>query len=420
MNINLDDPEVKKVVLSRLKLINIMPFLGKLASTMRFYIIDDDNDVPSGTIGDLLPKTGYTDGRNIYYYRSFLKNIDAEQIVFLTAHEIMHMVYDHLSRLNGRDPIYWNMACDYVINDLLVKNKIGKFIEGALLDKNNIYTSDKTADEVYELLIKNQEKQENTIDIHLDLSGNQSSSNSSKDGTNISVKVKVYGNKELTKEDLEKIKNELKEKIITIYNQEKDNQSSLPGMVALGIDRIIDAIEHPKINWKNLLREFITSYMPYDISYHVISRKSFFSDFMFPGIVTNEKVEVWVAVDTSGSIDNKQLSEVKAELKSISDTFEFCEMNVLCFDTDVYNVISFDEFSTKDDILRYNFKGGGGTSLNKVFDYFKKNDITPKKLIVFTDGYIDGWGDPNYCDTIFIINKGGNKNVPYGVAIDYD
>lgn len=420
MHINLDDPEIKKVVLARLKLINTMPFLGKLASTMRFYIIDDDNDVPSGTIGELLPKTGYTDGRNIYYYRSFLKQIDAEQVVFLTAHEIMHMIYDHLSRLNGRDPIYWNMACDYVINDLLVKNKIGKFIENGLLDSHN-YGSDKTADEVYEILLKNKEKQSITLDIHLDLSGNQNSpSSNSRSGNNPSIKVKVYGGKELTREELEKIKNELKEKIITIYNQEKDNPGSLPGLVALGIDRVVDLIEHPKISWKNLLREFITSYMPYDTAYHVLSRKSFFSDFIFPGIVNNEKIQIWVAVDTSGSISNKQLSEVKTELESIADTFDSCEMNVLCFDTDVYNVFSFDEFSTKENILKYKFVGGGGTSLNKVFDYFKNNDINPKKLIVFTDGYIDGWGDPNYCDTLFIISKGGNKNVPYGLAVEYD
>lgn len=418
--LNLNDPEVKKIVLARLKLLNQMPFLGKLASTMRFFIIDDDDDVPEGVVGvdeNLgIPRTGYTDGRNIYYYRSFVKKLEPEEVVFLTAHEVMHIIKDHLSRVDKRDPVYWNMACDYVINAILSEHNIGKVIKSALLDKKK-YGSDKTADEVYELLMKNNEQKSVTLDIHLDLSGENKSSDGSGGGT--TIKVKVHGGKELTKEELDRIKQELKEKIVSIYNQEKDNPLSQPGIKALGLDRLVDEISNPKINWRNLLREFITSYMPHDTGYHVLSRKSFFSDFMFPGIINNEKVEVWVAIDTSGSITKEQLVDVRTELKNIVDTFDSFEMNILCFDVDVYNVQKFDEFDP-DGVLKYNVKGGGGTSLTEVFNYFKENNISPKKLVVFTDGYIDGWGDPNYCDTIFIISKGGNKDVPYGVAVEYE
>ena len=52
----------------------------------------------------------------------------------------------------------------------------------------------------------------------------------------------------------------------------------------------------------------------------------------------------------------------------------------------------------------YEVQGGGGTDFDCVFEYFKENDIQPKRHIMFTDGFPGGgWGSEEYCDTVLVI-----------------
>jgi predicted metal-dependent peptidase len=114
------------------------------------------------------------------------------------------------------------------------------------------------------------------------------------------------------------------------------------------------------------------------------------------------------------------LRDIHSEVKGIMQSFEDFELHVGSFDTEVYN---FQTFTPENiyDIDNYQFQGGGGTSFDCIFDYLKDNDIMPKKLIIFTDGYPYGsWGDPNYCDTIFVIHGSNNTEAPFGITCQYE
>ena len=53
----------------------------------------------------------------------------------------------------------------------------------------------------------------------------------------------------------------------------------------------------------------------------------------------------------------------------------------------------------------------------------KDNGIEPKKFIMFTDGYPwDSWGDPNYCETLFVIHSHHDKNLeaPFGMTAHFE
>jgi predicted metal-dependent peptidase len=101
------------------------------------------------------------------------------------------------------------------------------------------------------------------------------------------------------------------------------------------------------------------------------------------------------------------------------ETFEDYRIHVGTFDTDVHNVQLFTS-DNLEDIDSYCLKGGGGTDFECMFDYMKSNEIEPKKLVVFTDGYPHGtWGDPNYCDTLWIIHSNASPSVPFGVWAEY-
>jgi predicted metal-dependent peptidase len=102
------------------------------------------------------------------------------------------------------------------------------------------------------------------------------------------------------------------------------------------------------------------------------------------------------------------------------DAFDGYKVHVFCFDTDTYNPKDFSS-ENMESIEEYEPMGGGGTDFDCIFTYLKENAIDPKRLIVFTDGYPCGsWGDPDYCDTTWIIHGDKNPNPPFGTYAIYD
>jgi hypothetical protein len=50
----------------------------------------------------------------------------------------------------------------------------------------------------------------------------------------------------------------------------------------------------------------------------------------------------------------------------------------------------------------------------------KQNDVQPHQLVVFTDGYPFGsWGDPDYCDTLFVVHGSNTITAPFGITANY-
>ena len=125
---------------------------------------------------------------------------------------------------------------------------------------------------------------------------------------------------------------------------------------------------------------------------------------VLPGMQNDQKIDIVVALDMSGSIEDSQARDFLGEVKGITEEFSNFKITLLTFDTDVYNAKVY-ESENLDDITEYEIEGGGGTDFTCVFKYMKEHNITPEKLVMFTDGYPFGsWGDPEYCDTVWIIH----------------
>ena len=59
--------------------------------------------------------------------------------------------------------------------------------------------------------------------------------------------------------------------------------------------------------------------------------------------------------------------------------------------------------------------------LHQYVEFMKENDIEPKQFILFTDGYpCGGWGDAQYCDTVFLIHGNQNTVAPFGITVHYE
>ena len=115
------------------------PFVGSIALGMPH------------TLSDQIP-TAATNGKRVLYNPDFIGKLSDDQLKFLVAHECMHPMLEHNFRRQSRDPKRWNMAADYVINQLLTDEGIGSFIEGGCLDKALYDAGSGVSEQIYSLI----------------------------------------------------------------------------------------------------------------------------------------------------------------------------------------------------------------------------------------------------------------------------
>jgi predicted metal-dependent peptidase len=368
--------------------------------------------------------TAAVDGRNLYYNTQFFNAMNNKEIEFVVAHEILHMVFDHMGRREDRDPMIYNISADYIVNNTLVRDRIGTIpsIVQCYQDfKYEGWTSEEVYDDVYEQAKQNGEeflKQlGEMLDEHLDMDGeDEGSSDGEDEGEDVNGNATSKKQPKYTESEMKQIKDEIKENMISAA--QSAGAGNVPGEVA----RIIKELTEPKMNWRQLIRQQIQSTIKSDFTFSRPSRKGQMSGAILPGMNFAETIDICVSIDMSGSIGNKQGADFLGEIQGIMEEFPDYNIKVWCFDTRVYNE---QEFTADggEDLLDYELMGGGGTDFMCNWTYMKEHDIQPKKFIMFTDGYAwDSWGDPDYCETVFVIHSHRDKNLegPFGVTAHYE
>ena len=199
-------------------------------------------------------------------------------------------------------------------------------------------------------------------------------------------------------------------------------QAAGAGNVPGEIERMIKQLTEPKMNWREILRQQIQATIKNDYTFSRPSRKGWHTGVVLPGMNFDQQIDAAIAIDMSGSIGDDQAGIFLTEVKGIMDEFKEYNLKIWCFDTKVYNEQDFSS-TEGDDITSYKVMGGGGTEFMCNWEYMKDNDIVPKKLIMFTDGYPWGqWGEEDYCETVFVIHGNHDKslNAPFGVTTHYE
>lgn len=383
------DPVIDKIVVARVGLLLRHPFFGNMATRMK--LID---------ASDWLP-TAATDFRNFYFNREFFEKMTPRQVEFVVAHEILHCVFDHMMRNEGRDKQIWNIAADYCVNGILKRDRIGddppvKFFYDRKYDN---WSAEQVYDEIFNKYDEEQLSQlGQLLDQHLDPEGN------GKDG-----QAPQY-----SKDELKKIRDEIKEAMIQSANAA--GAGNVPGEIA----RMIKEMTEPKMDWREMLRMQIQSLVRNDFSFSRPNRKGQMTGAILPGSNFDTSIDVCVALDMSGSISDEMGADFLGEVKGIMQEFKDFNIKIWCFDTKVYNEQDYDSYNG-DEIDEYEIMGGGGTEFDCNWDYMKEHDIRPKKFIMFTDGYPwSSWGDEDYCDTIFVIHGNDTIVPPFGTYAYYD
>ena len=400
------DPKVdhdarERLVTARIGLLLRHSFFGNLATRM------------SLTNADEWCSTAATDGLKFYYNSRFIMMLRPKEVEFLVAHEVLHVVYDHMGRRGTRDPQLFNIANDYAVNADLKRHKVGEFIKTVPCLYEQKYDG-KSSEEIYDDLMKNVQKIDinslidQMIDDHLDGDGESDGDGDEKEGKGKGKRPTMSG------EERERARQEIKQAILNAA------QSAEAGTLPKGVERLIRSVTDPVMPWRELIQTNLTSAIRTDFSWMRPSRRGWHMDAIMPGMTPGEEIDVVVAIDMSGSISNKQAQAFLGEIGGMMDAFDGYKVHVFCFDTEIYNPADFTS-ENLDSIDGYEPQGGGGTDFDAIFEYLKEVGNVPKRLIVFTDGYPCGsWGDADYCDTTWIIHGDPNPNPPFGTYALYD
>jgi len=329
--------------------------------------------IGSKKIVDGLP-TACTNGRDELYGREFVDSLNDAEFRFLMLHECYHKMYRHLTtwkNLHDINADRANRACDYVINLKLVEMGLNNFIsmpKGGCLD---VKYKDMNAKQVFDML-------EDDPD---DEGGGSLASSDGFDDHD------WEGAQALSKEEAEQLAKEIDEAV--------RQGSVLAGKTGSGGNRDINELLQTKKDWRELLRDYVsTTCAGKDYStWKKPNRRFIGMDILMPSSISETMGELVIAIDTSGSIGQHELTLFLTEIKGICDQVKPSKVRILYWDTAVCGHEVYDEME-RDNIVRSTKpKGGGGTDVECVPMYMNEHGIKPELVIVLTDGYLGGsWG----------------------------
>lgn len=385
----------ERIIRARVQITYSNPFFAYLSL---YLTIEEDKigRIPKDA-GMSVSPTGH-----VYYRKEFVDSITDAQLIGCLKHEICHLFLLHLIRvgIRDRDRYKFNIATDIVVNTMLLKNKVelprglkpndkNEFIIMGKIIKN---IDSKSADEVYEELLNINIPEEKKSQVYVTFDEHM-------DGDEKGGKEQV-----LTEPELQELETEWfnRGKTAIVLAQQKGN---LP----LGMERYVDKLKKVEINWKVALRRFIQQTIAIDYTFMKRSNRGISLGIYLPG-VKKEKINIVASVDTSGSIEEPELTRYLSEIIGIAKTFrEVIDMRIMFHDEEVQADYMVKNGSIPQ-IMAMKPKGGGGTSHKHLLNTIKKEVRDCKCLVSFTDGYSD-IQDIKLRDykfpKLFIINKKG-------------
>lgn len=408
--------------------------------------------------------TAYTDGINKKYSRAFLETVDSESKVRgLVMHENLHVGLKHVAygkKMFKESPKLANMAADFVVNDIIAHidgrtpkgEKLVELPDGALYHP---MFHDWSMRQVFDFLKKNarpcdgkgdgtgkgngksdgdkkQSKGQQDDDFVVDIDGETFSPDTLDDHDFHNAKDKDDGGNGGNgdddgnsgdddgdglggKSDDDKIKD-----AVNKIDKAIREGGILAGRLGVDVPRVINDILTPKIDWRQILQEFVTTSTTgkSEFTWRKMNKRQLANDFYLPSIEDETIGEVILGNDTSGSISQKDLTEVATEVASLANLLTPDCVRVLWWDTKVHGEQVFrGDYSRIEKLMKP--VGGGGTRAGCVSDWLKDNPrVNAECLIMFTDGYLENdikWSAT--IPTLWIVTGNKSFTPPHGKVV---
>jgi len=332
--------------------------------------------------------TAYTNGRDVTYGKAFVEGLEDKELNAVILHENLHKVYQHhwlwkhLWKENAR---LANISADYVINlEILdMSKKYPDFIElpkMALVDEKFRGMS---TQEVFDKLKEGGEGQGEGFDVH-DFS-------------------------DLSPEEQEVLSKEIEQAV--------RQGALLAGKMAGDQHRSFDDLMKPKVDWREQLREFMSAVSTGkdDSTWRRPSRRWLAQNVYMPSTISESMGPLLVAVDTSGSIQDRQLASFLSEIIGICESVTPEALHLIEVDAKVQEHQVYDRENFGSLMCKRSFKGGGGTDMRQIFSFIEERNIKPEAVVVLTDGYTP-WPSSLSVPTLWAITE-RDVTAPVGSSV---
>ena len=359
-----------KLLKAKIELMGRSVFISTIALSVRHSITDS-------------VETAATNNLSIMYNPAFITGLTVAELTGLVAHECWHIAYMHLLRRGDRDPMGWNCAGDYVINNGLVKAGF-ELPQGGLVDPK--YDDTWSTDQVYEDIFKD-----------LPVGGGK-------------MILDIMGEPAARSEDDPQSAQAVKDILVRAQTQSQMSGKEA-GEIPGEITRIIDKLLNPKVPWEVVLNKFLDERIHDEYSW---ARRNRRHAVYMPSLYNYGLGHLAFAIDTSGSQNDDDLRGTLSEIKGIRDTFNPEKMTILDCDSDIHNVYTIDQNT---DIMSLRFSGGGGTRFQPVLDYITENPV--QALVYFTDLYGENHLDEVGYPILWICNS-DHEPAPIGTTVYVD
>ena len=384
---------------AKAKLLVDYPLFGTIASKLKLKQNDDIQSFKS-------------DGITLEYNSDFLNSLTLSEMEFVLANGAMHASLAHEQRRSNRSGWLWQMATDFAINDMLVENGMDR----PELAQYRVRFKGMYAEEIYAELkddiLREDENLEYEADDVNDINPNESHKepevnfSESNKAEELSVdreeiNQEVQAEIELAEQLFEEFAN------TTIKNFEKVDE--LP----LHVDRFFHLNDSGKIDWQDELRIAIDKFHKDDYTLFPPNKKFIYQGIYIPSNISN-KFNLVVAIDSSGSIDEKLLDEFLSELNFLMSMVQNYQIELFICDEKIHTHKTL--YSGEN--LEVNIIGGGATDFRPVFDFVKNELQDTKLLLYFTD--LEGTfpnNEPTY-SVKWIVPK--EQDIPFGELIVLD
>ena len=382
---------------TRIRLRRHSPFFAALAL---FVDVRFTEDVPIAA----------TDGRLLFFHPKGYGDLKPVERDAVFLHELLHAALLHPSRRGVRDPELFNIAADIVVNGMVAAEESVALPKGAIRDTKLEHLS---VEEIYELLQKKSKKKRPTLPL-ADLlkpgsmgsageeeEGDKGEGNEGGDGSSHDPAGELHDLHDRSALEAH-WKQAIQQAKVLASSQ---GQGSLPA----GMQRHLGEIAEPQIDWRSQLWRYLVR-TPTDFS-------GFDRRFLHRGLyldhLEGESVQVFVCIDTSGSIDDGQMSLFIGEVSGILSSYPMLDCRLWYADADCYGPYTIGGIR---EIPRP--EGGGGTDFRPFFKAAMEAWSGDQEAICvyLTDGYGEFPKEAPQLPVLWVIVPGGlpSDDIPYG------
>jgi predicted metal-dependent peptidase len=364
------DNAESRILKARVRLLLSQPFFGNLLLYLE----------PVEKKGMAMP-TIATDGDHLFYDPDFIMSLPLEHLIGVMVHEVGHIALRHLARRQGRNPMKFNIAADFAVNDLILNTIDDNGYRIFQLPPDVLFNPawhDQTAEWIYNKLPDINDKK--TLDDH--------------------EQWKDFEKDETGGANEQEWKDRIAKAAVDARTRGK-----LPGKW----QTVINEFLQPKLEWRSILLDTVVSNARNDYRLFPPNKKHLWRGFYLPSM-HGEEINIAMYIDVSGSISDEEIKEALSETYGICQQFSDFTVFLRTFDTRITGSWELHPFDPVPRIVT----GRGGTNFEEVCREAEKLPVST--VVIFSDLEAPFPQKP-LLPVIWL--SVGNKMPPWGLLIQY-